>query len=107
MSLPEDPAPEAETAVPTAAQVAARLRREVGEITDAYAAEVADQANRCRVVPYAHPLAEAIYRRVARNLAMRALPLGVQSDEFGSTYLGGNDPEVRRLEGHYRRTVMG
>ncbi|MFT4189847.1 MAG: hypothetical protein QM621_14880 [Aeromicrobium sp.] len=73
----------------------------------ALAAETAAQASACRVVPYAPPLAEALLRRVSRNLAMRGLPLGVMSDEMGSTRVGGNDPEVRRLEGPYRKRVCG
>lgn len=52
-------------------------------------------------------LAEALKRRVARNLAMRSLPLGVQSDELGATRVGSVDPEVRRLEGPYRRLAVG
>lgn len=56
-------------------------------------------------------LLEALCRRVARNLAMRSSPLGVQSSmtEFGTSAirLGSTDPEVRRLEAPYRRLVVG
>jgi len=93
--------------IPTAQDVATRLGRPLGQVSDAYAAEVADQASRCQVEPYTDALAEALHRRVQRSLAMRALPLGVQMDELGSTRIGSTDPEVRRLEGPYRRVVVG
>jgi hypothetical protein len=55
-------------------------------------------------------LVEALCRRVARNLAMRALPLAVQmsNTDMGAvaTRLGSSDPEVRRLEAPYRRLVV-
>lgn len=95
------------TTVPTLAQVATRLGKTEAEVTEARAAEVADQASRCRVDPYNDALAEALHRRVARNLAMRNLPLGVQIDETGGTRIGSTDPEVRRLEGPYRKLVVG
>jgi len=77
------------------------------EIEQALIAETCAQADRCRVEPYTDALAEALMRRVARNLAMRSVPLGVQADEMGGKYIGSNDPEVRRLEGPYRRLVVG
>ena len=52
-------------------------------------------------------LAEALFRRVHRNLAMRNLPLAIQSDGDGGIRIGGNDPEIRRLEAPYRRAVLG
>lgn len=78
-------------------------------IKDALAAEKANQARVCRVDPANYPddLAQALKRRVARNLAMRNLPLGVMSDELGATRLGSNDPEVRRLEKPFKKLVMG
>lgn len=93
--------------VPTAQQVATRLGKSVETVTGALAAEVADQASRCRVEPYTDALAEAIYRRVTRHLAMRNLPLGVQMDETGGMRVGSTDPEVRRLEAPHRRLVCG
>lgn len=56
-------------------------------------------------LPYPVDLAEAVCRRVARNLALRGLPLAVlQSDaEGGALVTPGKDPEIRRLEGPYRR----
>lgn len=80
-------------------------------LQSALSAETSAQAARCRVPvdPAAFPddLAEALCRRVARNLAMRNLPLGVQVDEMTSTRIGSSDPEVRRLEAPYRKLVVG
>lgn len=75
--------------------------------------EAAAQAAVCRipVLPEDYPddLAEALRRRVARNLALRGIPLAVlQGDaESGSTILPGRDPEVRRLEAPHRRLTVG
>lgn len=70
-------------------------------------AETATQARVCRVDPYSADLGNALMRRVARNLAMKNVPLGVQMDELGAVRLGSTDPEVRRLEAPYRRLVIG
>lgn len=94
--------------MPTAQQVADYLAVPVtDEVTSAYAAEVNDQANRCRVDPYTDALGEALCRRVAHNLAMRGIPLGVQFDEAGGTRISSVDPEVRRLEAPYRKLSVG
>lgn len=80
------------------------------ELTDVLDAETAAQAARCRIPDvYPSDLGEALKRRVARNLAMRAIPLAVlQGDqEFGSTVPPGQDPEVRRLEAPWRRLAVG
>lgn len=99
------------TAVPAPAAVATYLGASVPEgdprLVSALAAETNAQAAACRVDPYNDNLAEALCRRVARNLAMRGVPLGVQNDEFGGTRLGSTDPEVRRLEAPYRRVSVG
>lgn len=77
-------------------------------VQSALDAETAAQASRCRVTPlYPADLAEALKRRVLRNLAMRQHPLAMQFGEGGAAYLSGNDPEVKRLEGPYRRSVIG
>jgi hypothetical protein len=80
------------------------------EITEALDAEAAAQRSVCRV-PAAYPadLREALLRRVARNLALRRLPLMVlRGDaEAGDTVLPGRDPEVRRLEAPHRKLRMG
>lgn len=86
------------------------------EISAALAAEIGDQAARCRIPTAADggipdALAEAILRRVAHNLAVRALPLGVQATitdmAVATTNVGGLDAEVRRLEAPYRKRVVG
>ncbi|GAB7003919.1 hypothetical protein JCM18899A_13910 [Nocardioides sp. AN3] len=83
-----------------------------GTLTDAELeavlyAEIQDQLNRLRIHEYTYALLEAACRRVARNLAVRPLPLGVQptvSDAGVVTaYIGSSDPEVRRLEAPYRK----
>lgn len=105
---------------PTATDVADYL----GDLADtwdevtigkALAAEKASQANRCQVPDDADPwpadLSEALCRRVAANLANRALPLGLQASitDVGAGFarVGGNDAEVQRLEGPYRRLLIG
>lgn len=80
-------------------------------VTAALAAEKDAQASVCRI-PLVWPddLAEALCRRVARNLAMKALPLGLQtamSEMTVSTIKVGSDSEVRRLEAPYRRVTVG
>lgn len=77
-------------------------------IASALTAETAAQAAVCKVGdPMQDDLAEALMRRVARNIAMRRIPLGLQADESGSTPVGSNDPEIRRLEKPYRKLVSG
>lgn len=84
-------------------------------VQGAYLAEKAAQASVCKVpaddAEWPDSLAEALGRRVAHNLALRALPLGVQASlsEGGvaQTRVGGTDAEVRRLEGPYRKRVVG
>lgn len=93
-------------AVPSVSEVAAELGRAVTEIQGAYDAEVHDQARRCRVDPYNSALAAALVRRVKRSLAMGNLPLGVTLDE-NAVRVGSTDPEVRRLEGPYRKVTIG
>lgn len=78
-------------------------------LTSALVAEIAAQQNVCTVGTGELPAAlwEALLRRVARNVAMRRLPLGVMADEMGAVRIGSNDPEIRRLEGPYRKRVVG
>jgi hypothetical protein len=100
-------------ALPTLADVSAYLGDHSASDADVQAAldaETAAQAARCRIpANYPDDLAEALKRRVARNLALKLLPLAVlQGDtETGSTVLPGNDPEVRRLEAPHRKLVVG
>lgn len=80
-------------------------------ISDALAAEIAAQRSRCRI-PVAYPadLAQALKRRVARNLAARAVPLAVLTgvdQGGGAVRIPALDAEVRRLEAPYRRLTVG
>lgn len=85
-------------------------------IQEALTAETAAQAAVCRIPgeptdAYPADLDEALCRRVAHNLAVRAVPLGVEAriTDVGAavTRVGGPDAEVRRLEGPYRKTLIG
>lgn len=82
-------------------------------IDQALAAEAADQAARCRITDTdpQPALVEALCRRVAHNLAIRALPLGVQATitdaAVATVSVGGLDAEVRRLEAPHRKRVVG
>lgn len=62
-------------------------------------------------VPWDWALREALFRRVAHNLALRPLLLGLQvsmSDAAVSTRnVGGSDAEANRLEGPYRKRKVG
>lgn len=101
MTTPPVPAP-----VPTVEEVATAVGKTKEAIQSVYDAEVADQARRCRVDPYDPALAAALVRRVLRALAMKNLPLGVTLDE-SAVRVGSTDPEVRRLEGPFRKTPVG
>jgi hypothetical protein len=78
-------------------------------LQDALDAETAAQMGVC-TLPAVYPLdlREALLRRVARNLALRGIPLAVlQGDaETGNLTLPGRDPEVRRLEAPHRKVVV-
>lgn len=85
-------------------------------IQEALTAETAAQADVCRIPgeagdAYPAALDEALCRRVAHNLAVRAVPLGVEAriTDVGAavTRVGGPDAEVRRLEGPYRKLLLG
>lgn len=103
-------------AVPDVPEVETYLGEDGGswstdQVTGAYAAEKAAQASVCKVPAdteeWPADLAEALMRRVAHNLALRALPLGIApSIADGAVALarpGGTDAEVRRLEAPYRK----
>lgn len=81
------------------------------EISGALAAETAAQAKACSIPPvYPDDLAEALKRRVARNLAGRAVPVATYTAFEGgatTTRLPMTDPEVKRLEAPYRKLVFG
>lgn len=77
------------------------------EVGNALAAETAAQARRCRIpVDYPADLGEALKRRVARNLAARAVPVATFTSFDGggtSARVPSVDAEVRRLEAPYLR----
>lgn len=84
------------------------------DVQSAYEAELNAQADVCRLPvdgSYPPALVEALGRRVAHNLAVRALPLGVQATvsdmSVATSRVGGADAEVRRLEGPYRKMLIG
>ena len=79
------------------------------ELQRALDAERAAQAKVCNVDVYGPDLREALLRRVARNLAARAVPLAQSSSFDGgqAVTVPYNDPEIRRLEGPYRKRVIG
>lgn len=100
---------------PTLVQVKAYLGSETSrtdaEITEALTAETVAQSNVCRTSSvYPADLAEALKRRVARNLYMRGLPSGLETINTEAGGMGvriSTDPEIRRLEAPYRRLVVG
>jgi len=105
-------------AIPTAQEVTAYLGDDSADedaVSSAYEAERAAQARSCRVpaddAEWPADLAEALFRRVAHNLALRGLPLGLQASiseaAVATNRVGGTDAEVRRLEAPHRRLVVG
>lgn len=83
---------------------AAAAQWDDAELTSALAAENGDQGTKCRI-PTVRPAAldEALKRRVARNLAMRKVPLGIAASEIEATQVRALDPEIKRFEAPYRR----
>jgi hypothetical protein len=83
------------------------------QLQQVIAAEALIQARLCRVPqdPEALPpdLVQAIYRRVAREVAARGVPLGMlgADAEYGTARLGRFDAEIQRLEGPSRKVVAG
>lgn len=86
-------------------------------VEEARVAEIAAQAHAVKASVLAEPgaypadLDEALCNRVARNLALRPLPLGVQANvtdqAVATTRVGGLSAEVRRLEGPHRKVLFG
>lgn len=81
------------------------------EIADAYAAEVAAQAARCRIpADYPDDLGQALKRRVARNLAARRVPVAqfTSFEGLGTVVrVPQLDAEITRLEAPHRRLTVG
>jgi hypothetical protein len=81
------------------------------EISAALATETAAQARVCRVpasdAAWPADLATALCRRVHRNLAIKALPLGYTAGiDGGISWIGSNDAEIRRLEAPFRKRAV-
>ena len=76
-------------------------------------AEVLLQARACRVptdgTPGPAPAVQAVYRRCAREVAARGVPLGMlgADSEYGPARLSRWDAEIDRLEGRDRVVVFG
>jgi hypothetical protein len=78
------------------------------EIAQGLLSETAAQAAVVKAGDLTRPdVVEALHRRVAHNLATRALPLGVQQNDSAFNTVSSNDPEVRRLERPYRKVFVG
>ncbi len=123
LSTPEDAVdvaayvlgPTTTTGMPVVSDVATYLGQSAGswsteDLQDALNAERSAQRDRCgERAYYPDSLRQALLRRVHRNLAMRRLPLAVPTGDADGNVgiLPGRDPEVRRLEGPYRRRPVG
>jgi hypothetical protein len=76
-------------------------------------AEALIQARLCRLpedpAALTPDLVQAIYRRVAREVAARGVPLGMMGgdSEYGTARLSRFDAEIERLEGPNRKVVVG
>lgn len=81
------------------------------EIADALAAESAAQRRKCRIpANYPEDLGQALKRRVARNLAARAVPVATfTSFEGGTTSarVPQLDAEIKRFEAPFPRGRVG
>jgi hypothetical protein len=77
------------------------------QIQSALDAEAAAQRNRCRVsAVYPADLREALIRRAVVNLDKRNQRNTQLPEDGGPRFTPSNDPEVRRLEGPYRKAVV-
>lgn len=98
--------------IPTVPEVRAWLKVSTSAVSDdvladVLAAESANQAKACRLDPAAterdDDLITALYRRCARQIAARGVPLGIVADaEFGPMRMSTIDAEIERLEGYNR-----
>lgn len=69
--------------------------------------ELETQAALCDIDPYTAGLHQAALRRCARQLAAKAVPLGMAGDaEIGTAQLQSWDAEVERLERPVRKQVL-
>lgn len=77
-------------------------------LQDALDAEAAAQRSVCRIpATYPDDMRQALLRRVQRNLSMRGQPGVSVSDQGTAVYQPTRDPEVRRLEGPWRKLPTG
>lgn len=73
-------------------------------------AEAVNQTKACRMFDPADrdpDLIQALFRRVARVLAARGVPLGLTDGEQGPARLTAFDGEIQRLEGFDRKFTFG
>jgi hypothetical protein len=103
---------------PTLPQIRAAIGVPATAVSDAdlqriYDAEVASQAARCNVgddptQTTPDPLAQALVRRVQREVAARNLPLGMVGidSEYGAQRLPNADALIDELERPYRLQVL-
>jgi len=101
------------TGVPTVAEYKDYVKNDFGSWTDAEIQSTIDveasaQRAVCRVGAIIAPdLRSAILRRVRVNLSRRTLPVLITVDSDGNnSFIPSRDPEVRRLEGPYRKLVQ-
>lgn len=84
---------------------------DTGRLAEVLDVEIRAQRDVCWLpAQYTVSLREAVLRRCACNLARQGIPLAVQQGdaESGGTVMPPTyDPEVRRLEGPYRKLVTG
>jgi hypothetical protein len=106
---------------PTAVEIRDWLKLSTDQLSDHdlgvfRAGEIANQRSECRIPAdlvaqglLPAQLVASIYRRVARAVAARGIPLGVRSGdgEFGPLVITSYDAEINRLEGNHRRFVTG
>lgn len=111
--------------VPSSSEVRAWVQVPATSISDAdldqiLAAELAIQSRTCRIpvdpdpdtggeASYPDALARSLLRRCQREIAAKALPLGIlgsEGAEYGPMLLRSWDAEIARLEASYRQVVI-
>jgi hypothetical protein len=111
--------------VPTVTEVRAWVQVPASAISDADLGQILDaelsiQLRTCRVPEdpdpitgeeayFPDPLARSTLRRCQRQIAAKALPLGilgVDASEYGPLVLRSWDAEISRLEASYRQVVV-
>jgi hypothetical protein len=99
-----------ESEMPVVGDAVAYMGIQVDQDTleELFEAEKASQRARCRI-PAAYPpdLRLALLRRTKRAWEMRQNTAASEAGEFSTGFVPMNDPEVRRLEGPYRKVFLG